>query len=76
MGRLATGIVIAVTALVIGGLFRDVQAGEPSRTPVAGTSYPIPVAVGPSSGRVLSLLLALEALRAAPAPTGTSTAGK
>lgn len=73
MDRLAAGTAIAIAALVMnGGLVRDAQAGESalnsktevvSITPVASQT---PVAHGPRSELVLSLLLTLEALRGAP----------
>ena len=71
MDRLAAGIVIALAALLMGGTFaRDAMAGAP------GTNLPeravsvrsqAPVVNGPRSELVLSLILTLEALRAAPA---------
>ena len=71
MDRLATAIMIALAALVMnGGMLRDVFADE------AGMRIPAPLSIGKSqmpaasglrSERVLSLLLTLEALRAAPA---------
>ncbi len=70
MDRITVGAMIAVGALVMnGGLVRDVLAedGQPAAT---GTSMsapsPTPVASGLRGERVLSLLLTLEALRAAP----------
>lgn len=69
MDRIATAIVIAATALLMsGGLMRDVMAAE-TAVRAAETSTlksQIPVVYGPSSGRVMSLILTLEALRAAP----------
>lgn len=68
MGRLAAGTVIALAILAMNGnLVRDVLA-EDSQPLIASTtlSSAAPVASGPSSERVLSLLLTLEALRAAP----------
>jgi alpha/beta superfamily hydrolase len=71
MDRLSTGIMIAVAALLMTGvigseaLARDTSAGAP--TPVGTIASPTPVANGPRSERVMSLLIALEALRAAPA---------
>ena len=66
MNRLATGMVIALAALAIdGGLLREVLAAETGKL-TAALSSPIPVASGHRSERVLSLVLALEALRAAP----------
>jgi hypothetical protein len=70
MDRIATGIVIAATALLMsGGLMRDVMAAD-SGARVPDTEIiksQGPVAYGPSSERVMSLILTLEALRAAPA---------
>ena len=66
MGRLAAGTVIALAVLAMNGnLVRDVLAkeGQMSRATLSSAT---PVASGPSSERVLSLLLTLEALRAAP----------
>lgn len=68
MGRLAAGTVMALAILAVNGnLVRDALA-ESSQRLIASTtlSSATPVASGPSSERVLSLLLALEALRAAP----------
>ena len=77
MDRLAAGIMIAIAALVMnGGLVRDVLAGEAAVG--AGVSLQAiassqkPVASGLRSERVLSLLLTLEALRAAPGLLDTS----
>lgn len=76
MDRLAAGIMIAVAALVMnGGLVRDVLAGEPgpgAKAPSAIISSQTPVTSGPRGERVLSLLLTLEALRAAPGLLDTS----
>jgi len=72
MDRLAAGIMIAIAALVMnGGLVRDVlaeQAGATimAQTAIASATSPTPVVSGSRSGRVLSLLLTLEALRGAP----------
>ena len=78
MDRLAAGIIIAIAALVMsGGLVRDAQAGEAGavRATVAETatvkSLP-PAATGLRGELVLSLLLALEALRSAPGLLDTS----
>lgn len=78
MNRLAAGIMIAFAALVMnGGLVRDVLAEE------AGLSFPIAAAApksqttlasGLRSERVMSLLLTLSALRAAPALLDTPKA--
>ena len=66
MDRLVIGIVIALVALAIdGSLLRQVLASETGKLPAA-LSSPLPVASGHRSERVLSLVLALEALRAAP----------
>lgn len=70
MDRLSTGIMIAVAALlmtgVIGGeaLAREAVAGAP--TPAGTVASSTPVTSAPRSERVMSLLLTLEALRAAP----------
>lgn len=68
MGRLAAGMVIALAVLAMNGnLVRDVLAEDSQRLIASTTlSSATPVASGPSSERVLSLLLTLEALRAAP----------
>jgi hypothetical protein len=70
MDRLLTGIAIALAALVLsGGFMRDVMAAEPgARAPELAepVKSQIPVAKGFRSERVLSLILTLEALRAAP----------
>ncbi len=66
MNTLASGTVIAIAALAINGsLVRDVLGEQPMR-PNPTLSSPIPGAAGYRSERVLSLVLALEALRAAP----------
>ncbi|MBN9361960.1 hypothetical protein [Devosia sp.] len=72
MGRLAAGMVIAVAILAMNGnLVRDVLAEDSQRLIASATlSSATPVASGPSSERVLSLLLTLEALRAAPEVLG------
>jgi hypothetical protein len=71
MDRLAAAIMIALAALVMqGGMLRDVMAEEAGlRIPAAQATQKsqTPAATGLRSGRVLSLLLTLEALRAAPA---------
>lgn len=71
MDRLATGILIAVFALAIGaGTVRETVAAETGAkaTDLAPSSTSqIPVVHGPRSERVMSLILTLEALRAAPA---------
>lgn len=70
MDRLAAGIMIAIAALAMnGGLVRDALAGPGLKAPDAETAAasPSPAASAPRSGRVLSLLLTLEAPRGAPA---------
>jgi hypothetical protein len=73
MNRLAAGTAIALAALAIdGSLLREVVAAETGKLPAALSSS-TPAASGHRSERVLSLILALEALRAAPevlAPNG------
>ena len=69
MSRIAVGVMIAMGALVMnGGLVRQVLAEDFVKT--AGTapalSTTITATPGLRSERVLSLLIALEALRAAP----------
>ena len=71
MDTLSTGIMIAVAALLMTGLIggvalaRDDVTGAP--TPAGTMTSPTPVTSVPRSGRVLILLMTLEALRAAPA---------
>jgi Na+/alanine symporter len=77
MDRLATAIMIALAALVMnGGILRDVMAEEAGmRIPAphqAVQKSQLPAASGLRSERVMSLLLTLEALRAAPALLDTS----
>jgi hypothetical protein len=71
MDRLATGIMIALAAVLMSGSFvGDVMARETgSKTPVPANDIKSqdPVVNGFRGERVLSLLLTLEALRAAPA---------
>lgn len=69
MDRISAGIAIALCALVMtGGLMRDVMAGESAETAAMSSRLSqVPVVNGPRSERVLSLILTLEALRAAPA---------
>jgi hypothetical protein len=71
MDRLATGVMIALAALFMsGGFVRDVAAAEAGVKPPAGAqpvASPAPVVNGLRSELVLSLVLTLEALRAAPA---------
>lgn len=75
MDRLAVGIMIALAALVMsGGLVHDAlasEAGAPAPSAAVSAS-PQPAATGPRSERVLSLVLTLEALRAAPGLLDTS----
>lgn len=70
MDKLATGMMIAFAALLLsGGLARDVMAAEPGLRPLPAqpaTTSPSPLIDGPRGGRVMSLMLTLEALRAAP----------
>lgn len=70
MDRLGAGIVIAVAVLAMNGsLVRDVLAAEAAPAGFGSAlSSAAPAASGPGSARVLSLVLTLEALRAAPAP--------
>jgi hypothetical protein len=71
MDRLATGTVIALAAVLMSGSFAgDVMARETgTRAPEQANDIKSqdPVANGLRSERVLSLILTLEALRAAPA---------
>ncbi len=70
MDRLATAIMIALAALVMnGGMLRDVLADDGMRiaAPPVTAKPQMPAASGLRSERVMSLLLTLEALRAAPA---------
>jgi len=69
MSRIAVGMMIASSALVMnGGMVRQVLAEDFARTvgnaPALSTT--ITATSGHRSERVLSLLIALEALRAAP----------
>ena len=70
MSRIAVGVMIAIAALVIvnGGMIRQVLAeelpGSSLNAPALSTT--ITATSGHRSERVLSLLIALEALRAAP----------
>jgi len=69
MSRIAVGVMIAIAALVMnGGMIRQVVADDLSRNagnvPVLSTT--VTATSGHRSERVLSLLIALEALRAAP----------
>ena len=69
MDRIAAAMMLAIAALVMnGGLIKDVLADDFGRAPVsiAPLSSSTAVASGLRSERVLSLLIALEALRAAP----------
>jgi hypothetical protein len=68
MDRIAAGIAIALCALVMtGGLMRDVMAADTAEADRPSGLSPAPVLNGPRSELVLSLILALEALRTAPA---------
>jgi hypothetical protein len=72
MDRLTAAVLIAIAALVMtGGMGRNVLAGEALlRQPVETVqppAFPANPPLPPRSGRVLSLLLTLEALRDAPA---------
>lgn len=75
MDRLAAAIMIALAALVMnGGLASKVMAEEAGmRLPSSATELKsqIPATSGLRSERVLSLLLTLEALRAAPGALDT-----
>lgn len=68
MDRIATGTMIAATALLLtSGLGTDVMAREPVKPPAPAAST-LPQPAPPlRSGRILSLLLTLEALHQAPA---------
>jgi hypothetical protein len=70
MDRILTGMIIAVAALALsGGLLRDVMAEETAAAPPVVAQIvksPVPAVNGIRSERVLSLLVTLEALRAAP----------
>lgn len=70
MDRIAVGAMIAIAALVLnGGLVKDVLAkdiGQPQSGASVNLPSPTPVASGLRGERVMSLLLTLEALRAAP----------
>jgi hypothetical protein len=72
MDRLLVGIVIAISALVLNGsLMRDVMAQEATvgLPPAAAVASQMPAVTGPRRETVLSLVIALEALRAAPSVT-------
>jgi len=69
MNRIAVSMMIAIAALVMnGGMIRQVLAEDLSRTAInaPALSTSITATSGHRSERVLSLLIALEALRAAP----------
>ena len=70
MSRIAVGMMIAIAALVMmnGGFIRQVLAEDLTRTSAGAQalSTTITATSGHRSERVLSLLIALEALRAAP----------
>jgi hypothetical protein len=66
MTRLAAALMIALTAFAMqGGLVKPVLAEQSAGRPAVSQASPTPMA-GHRSERLLSLLLALEALRAAP----------
>ena len=71
MDRLSTGIIIALAAvLMTSGMGREVMAEEAGATApenAQSVKSQVPVVNGLRSERVMSLLLTLEALRAAPA---------
>lgn len=69
MSRIAVGVMIAIAALVMnGGWIRQVLAED--QAPTTGNRPALSTTITATSGhrseRVLSLLIALEALRAAP----------
>jgi len=75
MSRIAVGVMIAIAALVIvnGGMIWQVKAEQVLAEELTGASVNAPAlsttitaTSGHRSERVLSLLIALEALRAAP----------
>ena len=70
MDRLAAGLMIALAALVLnGGPVKDVLAEDTSRLALShgqAVPSPSPLASGSLSGRLMSLLFTLDALRAAP----------
>ena len=70
MDRLAAGMLIAGVVLVMhAGMLREAlaDAGPRAEVPIAATLQPAPpVAPGSRSGRILSLVLCLEALRTVP----------
>jgi hypothetical protein len=69
MSRIAVGMMIAIAALVMvnGGLIRQVMAKDVAAAADTSQLSPtITATSGHRSERVLSLLIALEALRAAP----------
>ncbi|WP_417309455.1 hypothetical protein [Devosia sp.] len=72
MDRLAIGLMTALFALLVhGGFVKDVLAEDTSRLSLShGQAVPSltnpPATTGSRSARVMSLLLTLEALRAAP----------
>ena len=70
MDRIAAAIALALCALVMtGGSMREVMAGEAAgaATAIHAPASHLPALNGQRSERVLSLILTLEALRAAPA---------
>ena len=69
MNRIAVSMMIAIAALVMnGGMIRQVLAEDLSRTAISAPALSTSITATPGhrSERVLSLLIALEALRAAP----------
>lgn len=67
MSRIAVGVMIAGFALLInGGLIREALADSSAAGSQPALSTTITATSGHRSERVLSLLIALEALRAAP----------
>lgn len=66
MTSLAVALMIGIAALMTNEAPKGANAQPADTGPVPGPS-PVPAMTGPSSERVLGLVLALEALRAAPA---------
>jgi hypothetical protein len=67
MSRIAVGMMIAIAALLMnGGLIRPASAEDLAKASGPALSTSNSTAIGLRSERVLSLLIALEALRAAP----------
>jgi hypothetical protein len=71
MTSLAVALMIGIAATMTGEAPRKGRRAILSVTPPAPVPSPVPAMDGPSSERVLSLVLALEALRAAPAALDT-----